>query len=356
MVEALSWQSQDFSNKVSGGKQRRLREVQNVEPKDAKEFFFDQAREVLKFFEETEEQIRTWCHTPPEELSDLQTEITAFTIRLRRIPLLQSVRYVEIINQAFGDGSQIAHDLRNDIGSATVIEADAFADKARKGELFRDVDLLRDDLEVLYSRLYVFVSILEDVLIRETWDTTVPDSCPKRPLDIEALQNFLVDYVPGTSKAVNTIGPNEEVQTVRGTVINAIANMIRNARKEAVNAPHLSVTTTREGDELVYRVIDDGKGMAKEQLNPANLEQFIFRKGVSGTGSTGLGLAGLHTRIESIGGRMTVMTRQRDSGSDEFVTYVSSGEGGEWPKEDGMRFRPSTIFEIRLPIQTRTTN
>ncbi|OGH94349.1 MAG: hypothetical protein A2538_00900 [Candidatus Magasanikbacteria bacterium RIFOXYD2_FULL_41_14] len=164
---------------------------------------------------------------------------------------------------------------------------------------------------------------------------------------------------------------------LNGPIINLVINSLRNGLKDQHGLAEDGSGTTEfeamvEGDELVLRVMDDGKGIGQEHLDPGDIAKFILREGVSlqssggqdnNPPSTGLGLADAHNRINALGGELRIYSYR--AGRQEFAGY-SSCDGildhatvGNMlsklndkrrradEKNDGVR----TVFEIRLPLQ-----
>lgn len=144
-----------------------------------------------------------------------------------------------------------------------------------------------------------------------------------------------------------------------GVIYNFILNSLRNALKDLVEARNVSASVFVEGEELVVRVMDDGKGINSNGLNPGN-DSFIFKGGSSGTKSTGLGLSNSDQRIKSIGGSLSVVSFSREDG--KINTYSNAPEFKfdleefNQKREAAGDVKVSTVFEIRLPITKNHNN
>ncbi len=80
----------------------------------------------------------------------------------------------------------------------------------------------------------------------------------------------------------------------------------------------VTVTLTREGDDVVTRVADDGRGMSPEVTS--HIFERFYREDSSrsrASGGSGLGLAIVRTLVESHGGSITV-----DSAVGEGTTFT----------------------------------
>lgn len=116
-----------------------------------------------------------------------------------------------------------------------------------------------------------------------------------------------VEYRGGTMGTL--ISDGEEVRTSQGAVFNLLFNVIRNAARISVDADTVNLIISRGKDDLIFRVVDNGKGMAPELIDPTN-EKNTFR-GISYSGSTGIGLRNLPERLRALGATLAVTTRQR---------------------------------------------
>lgn len=169
---------------------------------------------------------------------------------------------------------------------------------------------------------------------------------------------------------------NVEVKGNTSVVVNYLSNALSNALKERIGATQVSleVSIDKVTSELVLRLIDNGKGMLPEHLDPnhpinksitrnnkkrkdegktALHTYFIFEYGASGDPddlkekkSTGLGLANFHERSASMGATLRVMSRRKSSGEESVYTNVPDRA----LPEVSIGSKHGTIFELRLPI------
>lgn len=143
------------------------------------------------------------------------------------------------------------------------------------------------------------------------------------------------------------IGGNE------GVVLNFVLNSFRNGFKVNTESTSIVLNVEIVEDKLVIRVMDDGKGIDADSLNPDSTA-FIFKKGSSKTNSTGLGLANFDKRLNSMEGELEVVSYRKDEGKTN--KYLADGnEGLDLDEFNKTRWRDGkqpvkTVFEIRLPI------
>lgn len=188
---------------------------------------------------------------------------------------------------------------------------------------------------------------------------------------------------PEAEEMANLIG--SELQGVPGAVINDVNNIVRNAAGEylkrdakgkpildqdgnpiEIGAENIDVSIFKEDDFVVFRVVDDGKGMPQDYLSEGSKNN-IFVRGNSGRGSSGCGLADMPARLESMGSHLRVLTFERDVQDSQPAFFDSNNMNNASSLEElsnrdhklreersriseQIGFVPSTVFEIRIPI------
>lgn len=287
-------------------------------------------------------KVKEWCALPAHDLSNYEEDIKVFISFLHnKVDLLQSVNLRQFMNEA-GFGAQLVHDIKN---AATPIEQLKQLSKIEKF-IKEDPGYFQEDLALFWSSFFLYVNIFEDVNLKFLYGEHLPKDYPLQPLDLELLGKSL--FLDGETQGL--ISDRENVPTASAVVVNGLANIISNSKK--IKATKVTKSVSREGDTLVIRVVDDGIGLKEEQLKPESLE-FIFRLGVSGTGSTGLGLGNLTVRLEEVGGHVVVYSRSKNENKNGFYKYTSDSKGGSVEQAGSLPINEpdvSTIFEIRLPI------
>jgi len=187
--------------------------------------------------------------------------------------------------------------------------------------------------------------------------------------------------------------PGETTSVSTGVVINGISNILRNAAGEYARldekdvqmynneglpmekgAKNVVLKISREigesGEELVFRVVDDGKGMTPLYLDSKS-DKYIFRENRSHRQSSGFGLTNMPERFKSMGVKLYVWTVERDTPDkkqsfldseligQESSVEIRKKEAKKIKKErkdfsNEFNFSPSTVFEIRIPITKKT--
>lgn len=124
--------------------------------------------------------------------------------------------------------------------------------------------------------------------------------------------------------------PNLIVRATPGRLREAIGVLLDNALRHGGGT--VTLTARSSGETVVVEVVDGGPGV------PDELAQHIFDRGVSGAGSTGLGLALARALIDSDGGRLELSTA-RPATFSVFLRVPRAGDvsGVDWPAERSPR-------------------
>lgn len=149
-----------------------------------------------------------------------------------------------------------------------------------------------------------------------------------------------------------------------GLVVNFIINALRNSLKERIDSGNVRLKMDIKDNGFIIRVEDDGKGMERKHLDPGFLEEglvdgkrnshFIFDKGSSDTGSSGLGLANFNTRLASTGGAVYIVSKRRDRGTDEKpIRYQYGGDDIQKEEIEFNQAESGTVFEIHLKLEEK---
>src|SRR5438477_604051 len=127
-------------------------------------------------------------------------------------------------------------------------------------------------------------------------------------------------------------------------VAQVLANLINNAAKYTDRGGRISVTATREGTEIVFRVRDTGVGIPKELLSSI-FEPFtqIDRTLDRSRGGLGLGLTLVRRLVEMHGGRVLVQSEGLGLGSEFTVAFpaVSAARHADAEPRETAQFPPA---------------
>jgi len=151
------------------------------------------------------------------------------------------------------------------------------------------------------------------------------------------------------------LADDEKIKIIPGMIINAVYNIARNGIKPRGErtAQKAFISMDREGDEVVFRVSNDGAGLPKERIVKDNREENIFA-GKSTEQGQGWGVRGLPDRMTMAGANFKVWSRTGGVWHDSETQ--KDGEKESVPPfeilsdVDGVEHNLNVIFEIRLPI------
>jgi hypothetical protein len=267
---------------------------------------------------------------------------------------------------------------------------------------------IKDDVVVktVVSRFPAYVSVLEDVLTRAL-EKDPSFVVEKKPLDIDFFDKSLVGLIADGESCSGRVRylitkqffgvdnadsfssdklkelltlelnfekflqPDEEIITNQGNLTNSIFNIIRNACKKDFQANNVNFVVSRDGNEMVIQVCDDGVGMQAKQLNETS-ENFIFLHGAKSSTEAhtvdrtfdgrvvdihGLGVSALPQRLKkNANGEVYVWSRKKDEVDKPYSVYPNDCQR-EVPiksipitADQEQQMPVSTVFEIRLPI------
>ncbi len=245
-------------------------------------------------------------------------------LRRTRDRLIEAERMASVGRMA----SHLAHEIRNPLtaigGFATAI--------ARQHET--DSKTHRNAM-VIYEETKRLERTLANVL-----DYTRPLRPSFQSVDVNALVEETVDQFRteleenGISLGLSLSDRAETVQGDTGMLKQVVINLIKNAIQsmEGVAAKRLTVTTGRQGDEVLITVSDNGSGMSQDTIDKL-FSPFFTTK----VGGIGLGLSISQRIARQHGGRIDVSS-ETGRGS-RFRIVLPTGEGLQQEQEKAAAVR-----------------
>jgi signal transduction histidine kinase len=97
-----------------------------------------------------------------------------------------------------------------------------------------------------------------------------------------------------------------------GQLLLIVGNLLENALWHTPRGGLVRLRSSRDGDELVLEVIDEGPGLPAEEL--ARVFERFYRAPSAHDGGSGLGLATARAVAERLGGSVTLANRSDRSG------------------------------------------
>jgi signal transduction histidine kinase len=189
---------------------------------------------------------------------------------------------------------QLGHDLRNPLTS--IKGAAQFLDGERKSGRLPDEHAVFLDMIVKHAdRITRLVEVYERLARLE------PDLCE---VDINELVDLALPSIPQADNlAVQTALGQELPKCLadRDLVLNAVENLLRNAREALEHGGHISVTTRQRGDVITLQITDDGPGM--DARTRENVFDDFFTTKPNGSG---LGLPFVHRVMTVHRGRVAI--------------------------------------------------
>ena len=203
----------------------------------------------------------------------------------------------EQMRRFVGDAS---HELRTPLTSLR-----GYTELYRSG-ITDDVDMVLSKIDAESSRMSYLV---EDLLALTRAEGTRLDI---RPVDVLELSLSVASSARAafTGRSINVVNNTSGVPVVYGdasrlhqVVLNLITNGFRHGGEDA----EITIELEREGDDVLVKVIDTGRGMDPEVS--AHIFERFYREDTSrtrDTGGSGLGLAIVKSLVEQHGGSITV--------------------------------------------------
>lgn len=138
-----------------------------------------------------------------------------------------------------------------------------------------------------------------------------------------ALDSIIEEAVEATRTAIEARKHTLELDGKPGAIVHGdpvrlvqvVVNLISNAAKYTEPSGKIAVVWGTEGDEAYVRVVDNGRGIAKELL-PSIFDMFVqARTTPDGAGGLGLGLGLARRLVEMHGGTLSAHSSGPDQGS-----------------------------------------
>ena len=234
-----------------------------------------------------------------DELGCLGASINRMSSRL--------ASYVHGQKRFLGD---IAHELRSPLARMQV--ALGILERRCTPESAGYIGDLQEDVETM--------SELTGELMTFAKAESRPDSVQLEPIDLAGVVREAADVerVEGVEIRVQ-IDPNLRVLGTKEYLLRSVANLLRNAIRYAGSAGPITVSSRREGEEVLVSVADSGPGVPEETVEKIftpfyRLESSRDRR----SGGTGLGLAIVRSCVEACHGSVECRNR-KPSGLEVLV-------------------------------------
>ena len=189
--------------------------------------------------------------------------------------------------------NEISHQLRTPLTGLTLrLDAVLMADS---------LDEARDEARAALIQAERLSGVLDEVVAVRRGKGLAPHA-PTSLDDLVAAQ--IEEWSPAFAKAGRTLESTGDrglvVDVVRGAQAQALATLVENSLAHGGGCTRLRVR--RSGTWAVIEVSDEGAGV------PAEIEERVFERHVSGAASTGLGLGLARTLVAADGGRLQMLS------------------------------------------------
>jgi signal transduction histidine kinase len=235
---------------------------------------------------------------------------------LERARLHEQEREAHRMQEAFI--SVISHELRTPI--TTILAGSRLLRRRVRG--MPDAEDLATDIEAESDRLF---RIVEDLLVLSRLERRNL-SIAEEPVHLTRLVDRVITSVARRWPATTFIEPEQAgVRVARGeeTYIEQILrNLLSNAAKYAPPGSSVRVEFEDAGDEILVRVLDDGPGIARDEVE--QLFTLFYRSPATAASAAGAGIGLFVSRrlADEMGGRM--WARARPEGGSEFGFSVAA--------------------------------
>ncbi|MFN8406336.1 MAG: HAMP domain-containing sensor histidine kinase [Sphingobacteriaceae bacterium] len=218
--------------------------------------------------------------------------------------------------------NNMTHEFKTPV-STIMIASEALKDPEitkDKKRLNRLVDMIYDENKRLGSHIERVLNIAKmeegDIALQNKEVemnkllTTVVDSMSLQLQKNEAIMQLHLD-------AKNAVIMGDELH-----LSNVIFNLVDNAAKYSVGAPHITIRTYNEGNKLVIKIADRGIGMGKEQLSKI-FDQFyrIPTGNIHNVKGFGLGLSYVYNIVKRLRGTISVKS-EKGKGSEFEISFT----------------------------------
>jgi two-component system, NtrC family, sensor histidine kinase HydH len=194
----------------------------------------------------------------------------------------------------------LAHEIRNPL-SIMRLNLDLLAEDLRDAESHRDRRALQK-IDRVKGECYRLEDLLEDFLRFARVQTADTE-----PHDLNSVIDELRDFFEGQAAAQHIVLREQSAENLPVVPLDvdlfkqAVLNLLVNAQQAMPNGGELILTTRRDGDFVVFEVVDTGVGIPPEIQSRVFDAFFSTRKG-----GTGLGLPTTRKIIQAHGGTISL--------------------------------------------------
>jgi two-component system sensor histidine kinase HydH len=197
--------------------------------------------------------------------------------------------------------STLAHEIKNPLSAIrlqTGILAKLCPDKGSE-----EVAIINDEIERLANLTYRVNDYLRE------------GKGNPSPVDVKGMLIETSERLCGRNILTSCAGERFVVMMDEDRLRSVLENLIRNALEAGGDEQYVETALERNGREVVIRVLDQGKGIAKEDIGRV-FDPFFTKKSTG----TGIGLAVSKRFTETAGGSIRIQNRENGGGAEVTVT------------------------------------
>ncbi len=215
----------------------------------------------------------------------------------------------EIKNRTNQEMQYLVHDLKSPL---TVIQTMVGVIKMEQ-----EIEHRRLDEEYL-TRIEKAVEQMSSMISAILHEKELSLVATRTLVDIAMAQCSVTEYAPHIS--VHNEAPDETVMANRILFPRVLINLLQNSGKAVPKdrVPEISLEVTKQAGAVCFHVSDNGMGINM------NLREAVWDRGVSGRGSSGLGLAFVQTIVTQMNGSIQMESEQ---GKGTRITIILPREG-----------------------------
>ena len=226
----------------------------------------------------------------------------------------------------------VAHDLKNPLGvilGRTEMLTELIGAGSPKENVTAQVEHIRDAAK----RLTSMVDHLISDAMADAFDITIRPE----PVDVAMLVSQVADanqpLAVNKQQIISVSAPPDHItQCDSDRMREAIDNLVSNAIKYSPVGGKIDIFVTRDADNTIIRIADQGAGLSPEDLGRLfGRFQRLSAKPTAGESSTGLGLSIVKRIVEMHGGTVNADSAGPGAGATFTVTLPAGGNAAPLP-------------------------
>lgn len=231
------------------------------------------------------------------QLRDENTLRALNTLKEQNQEIRMQARITEMENRTNREVQYLVHDLKSPLTAIQTMSGILRMEREQDGgdSFPKDTEYL-DRIENAVDQMSRMIS---EILYEEK----------SSPVETEALLNIAFAQVSVADYAQYLTVENEvpkEIVTVNRILFpRVLVNLLQNSAQamDGQKKPEIRLCVTAQGQTVRFSVSDNGKGIAQER------QQEVWSRGVSGSDSSGLGLAFVRKTVEEMGGSVGIKSK-----------------------------------------------